>query len=461
LQVVLPRGAGTAAPASTAPLKQLMLEVSALGTALARRTALPTVWRRDFRWASATIPWRLRKELGLGATLPRRPRPGLREIGFLMPMFSFAGTEKVVQNQAAVFRARGWRTHLIIAGATELEIGTGTVEAFDSIIPFAGLGESMIDWRHGYLGIGLSVFGDSPNLPDALGVLAGLDVVLNTHAAGMHAAMAQLRRLGTRTYSGLHVMELSRWGQPMGNPHTVLPYEYAYDGFTVISEQLRDWCVAQGIPEAKLHLVRNAPAFAVPKARLDAAIAARRRRRGRLRVLSLGRLDQQKGVDRLAPIARLTAADLEWRIVGKPVLLDQAVPEFPVRLEPPAISAVELEELYAWADVVVLPSRYEGVPLTVLEAQRMGCAVIATEVGAVAEIVADGVDGLLVAHEGESEEAIIGAFVGHLRHLAANRGDVRALGEAAAARLARADWADNTAGFIDHLETVLPRDILA
>lgn len=461
LRVVLPRRSVAIAPTSRAPLKQLMLEVSALGAALARRTRLPTDWHQDFRCNAATVPWQLRKELGIGATPPRRPKPGVREIGFLMPMFSFAGTEKVVQNQAAAFRARGWRTHLIIAGAEEMELGSGTVEAFDSITLFTGLGETWMDWRDGYLGIGTSALSHKFSPPDALGALVGLDVVLNTHAPGMNALMAQLRRHGTRTYAGLHVMEISRWGQPIGNPHFVIPYEYAYDGFTVISEQLRDWCVAQGIPEGKLHLVRNAPAFAVPEARLRAAIATRRRRTGRLRVLSLGRLDQQKGIDRLAAMAERSAGLVEWRIIGKPVLADQAMPCFPVRLEPAAVTAAELDALYAWADVVVLPSRYEGVPLTILEAQRFGCAVIATEVGAVAEIVTDGVDGLLVPHEGESEHAIVAAFVHHIERLAGDRAEALALGEAAAARLARADWADNLADFFRHLETVLPRDILA
>ena len=50
-------------------------------------------------------------------------------------------------------------------------------------------------------------------------------------------------------------------------------------------------------------------------------------------------------------------------------------------------------------DAVLLPSRQEGLPLALLEAMQEGVPVIATDVGGVADLVADGVEGLLVAPE--------------------------------------------------------------
>ena len=47
-------------------------------------------------------------------------------------------------------------------------------------------------------------------------------------------------------------------------------------------------------------------------------------------------------------------------------------------------------------DLLVLPSRFEGFPLVVLEAQLAETAVVATDVGSVAEAVLDGETGLLV-----------------------------------------------------------------
>ena len=167
-------------------------------------------------------------------------------------------------------------------------------------------------------------------------------------------------------------------------------------GITVISEKLRRWCVAQGVPAGKLHLIRNAPGYEADPARVAAALAARRARPpGRpLRALFLGRLDGQKGLDRLAAVVARTQDRVEWRVVGRAVL-DRPV-DLGLTLEPPATTPAELDALYAWADAVLLPSRFEGVPLIVLEAQRFGCAVVATDVGATSEVIEDGVDGFLV-----------------------------------------------------------------
>jgi glycosyltransferase involved in cell wall biosynthesis len=56
----------------------------------------------------------------------------------------------------------------------------------------------------------------------------------------------------------------------------------------------------------------------------------------------------------------------------------------------------DLPALLAAADIFVLPSLYEGLPLSVLEAMAMEKAVVATPVGGTPDIVDDGVTGLLV-----------------------------------------------------------------
>jgi len=52
--------------------------------------------------------------------------------------------------------------------------------------------------------------------------------------------------------------------------------------------------------------------------------------------------------------------------------------------------------LYQEADIVVMPSLVEATSLACLEAMASGCAVVATRVGGLAELIEDGVDGLLV-----------------------------------------------------------------
>jgi glycosyltransferase involved in cell wall biosynthesis len=57
----------------------------------------------------------------------------------------------------------------------------------------------------------------------------------------------------------------------------------------------------------------------------------------------------------------------------------------------------DVEQILAESDIFVLPSRWEGFPLTVLEAMRAGLPVVASDVGGVAEAVIDGYTGYLFA----------------------------------------------------------------
>jgi glycosyltransferase involved in cell wall biosynthesis len=59
-------------------------------------------------------------------------------------------------------------------------------------------------------------------------------------------------------------------------------------------------------------------------------------------------------------------------------------------------SREEMPGLYRDADIFCLPSWWEAMPLTVLEAMASGLPVVATDVGDVSEIVLDGVTGLVV-----------------------------------------------------------------
>jgi len=59
----------------------------------------------------------------------------------------------------------------------------------------------------------------------------------------------------------------------------------------------------------------------------------------------------------------------------------------------------DIPDLLRAADVFVFPSRWEGNPLSVMEAMAAGLPVVATAVGGVPELVEDGVSGILVPNE--------------------------------------------------------------
>jgi len=63
------------------------------------------------------------------------------------------------------------------------------------------------------------------------------------------------------------------------------------------------------------------------------------------------------------------------------------------------------------ADALVLVSRWEGLPLTILEAMRAELPVVASDVGGVSEAVSNGVTGYLVPRNGRAE------LIGSLRKI--------------------------------------------
>ncbi len=85
----------------------------------------------------------------------------------------------------------------------------------------------------------------------------------------------------------------------------------------------------------------------------------------------------------------------------------------------------DLPSLFAASDVFVLPSRMEGLPLSLLSAMAAAKPVLATAVGGVSEVVSDGVDGLLVPAED------VGALEMAARRLASDPSFRQRLAEAA------------------------------
>ncbi|MEO7319979.1 MAG: glycosyltransferase family 4 protein, partial [Chthoniobacteraceae bacterium] len=70
-----------------------------------------------------------------------------------------------------------------------------------------------------------------------------------------------------------------------------------------------------------------------------------------------------------------------------------------------------MARLYAGADLLLMPSRFEGLPMTLLEAMAMRVPIVASRLDGIAEVIEDGVDGLLATASAKDE------FVTHIRAL--------------------------------------------
>ncbi|MDE6270755.1 MAG: glycosyltransferase family 4 protein [Muribaculaceae bacterium] len=86
------------------------------------------------------------------------------------------------------------------------------------------------------------------------------------------------------------------------------------------------------------------------------------------------------------------------------------------------IDGDDKDALMQESDVVMLPSYFEGLPMSLLEAMTYGLPVIATNVGGIPEIVDDGANGLLV------EPGDLDAIAGAMRHYIEHPEDVAAHG---------------------------------
>ena len=111
---------------------------------------------------------------------------------------------------------------------------------------------------------------------------------------------------------------------------------------------------------------------------------------GRDLVVAVGRLSVQKGFDVLA-----AAADILGDETNSPLIVIAGEGPERERLSGSGVTLLgevaDIASLLAAADVVVIPSRWEGWPLVAQEALRLGCAVVATRVGGLPKLAGDAV----------------------------------------------------------------------
>ncbi len=452
-----------ALPASAAPpplpdiLADRAAEAAALAEAAATRRPDAGPWRDDWRRPRSRAADGYGELLGTGAPFPWLGDAAGRDIALVAPIFAMGGVERVLLRYAEGLRARGWRPHLVLTGADAAALPPAALAAFETVSFPPAPGLEGPDPETDYLGAAWPAAIPANGPPgaearDLLGVLAPMHAVLVTHSLAGHAVAGALRDLGVATWAGLHVAERTVDGLPNGNPHALLAHEGSYDGIVAVSGAMRDALVGAGVPTSKVVVVPNGPGYPAGAGAADRALGDRRARGGTgpLRALFLGRLDAQKGLDRLRDAIALTAGPVTWRVVGRAVL--GAPPDdLGPTAEPPPADEAGLDSLYAWADLLVLPSRYEGSPLTVFEAARMGVPAVATRTGAMEEVVEDGVDGILIPDGPDA--AVASATADAVLALAGDRARLVTMGEAAFARAAaRPGWEARMATWLDALD---------
>jgi sugar transferase (PEP-CTERM/EpsH1 system associated) len=169
------------------------------------------------------------------------------------------------------------------------------------------------------------------------------------------------------------------------------------DEYVCVSRDAEALSLLEGIPAAKLRTIYNGIdlerfAFSGPCTEGP--------------VVTVARLSPEKGVDNLvraASIAMQQVPELLFQVAGDgPCLVElrQMIAELGLAGKLSLLGMVrDIPDLLARVCLFVLPSRSEGVSLTLLEAMARGLPVVATRVGGTPEVVEDGVTGLLVPSE--------------------------------------------------------------
>jgi len=146
------------------------------------------------------------------------------------------------------------------------------------------------------------------------------------------------------------------------------------------------------------------------------------------RLLFMGNPSMRKGADLFAPIMRKLGPDFELRFTSG--LRDLKITDTVPNMIPLGRLTEDnhLQEAYHQCDALLFPSRFEGLPHAPLEAMACGKPVIAANSSSLAEVVEDGVTGILCPTDD------VGAFVAACRKLADNPKLVDRFGQAARRR---------------------------
>jgi glycosyltransferase involved in cell wall biosynthesis len=169
------------------------------------------------------------------------------------------------------------------------------------------------------------------------------------------------------------------------------------DRIVVIGGYWRDLLVREvGLSPSRVVLVHNgAPTHGIPTTRTSDKAP---------RLLMLGELGHRKGTeDVIAALATPEVRQGNWSAVlagnGPVDKFRASVASLGLadRIDLPGWRNTEqVRDLLQTADILLLPSRHEGLPMAILEAMAAGVAVISTPVGAIPDAIIDSESGLLV-----------------------------------------------------------------
>lgn len=232
-------------------------------------------------------------------------------------------------------------------------------------------------------------------------------VHLHTAADGSFKRNSQLTRLakkfGRKVIMHIHASRFKDFYSESQNKEKILNTLQRVDRLIVLSESWKEWFKGIGVKEDKITILHNI----TPE---PTHMPEARKNDGRIRFLFMGEIGQRKGVFDILRAIAAHREEAEGRIelvIGgnrnEQKLLDTIKAgglDNIVRFEG-WVSGEKKLRLLNEADVYILPSFNEGLPISILEAMSYGCPIISTPVGGIPEVVNN--NGILVTPGSETE----------------------------------------------------------
>lgn len=130
-------------------------------------------------------------------------------------------------------------------------------------------------------------------------------------------------------------------------------------------------------------------------------------------IVFLGRLHEDKGLREITQACRILKNEnfqFHFKCYGAGAEKDFFVREMTEILGEKlfyggVVSGVEKRQALSESDIFLLPSRYEGLPVALLEAMAAGCVPVVSRIGSIKSVVKDGFNGFLV--EPQNAEQIV------------------------------------------------------
>jgi glycosyltransferase involved in cell wall biosynthesis len=380
---------------------QVPVSVAALKKAVVKQRQIPLAQVDDHHGGSKKdwyIPgiqaFSWHKHVALLDTVYPAPDIEGPRIAFFVPWLRLGGVDQCVTQLARNIRQIDCKANLLLILTDENSVTNDEAYAlFDEIVPVAHIGEE--------------------RRSKVCEVIAShCDLSINAHSTTAYKSL-RLRHAKPkslkfgRAFSYLHVIDEDTFGKPCGHAMEAANRDVMLDGHIVISNHMRSFLINKGVHSNRIVVAPNAPivtpasheealALADEKSEVDYSSARP------LRILFAGRLDHQKGLERLVETIRLShqaKLNARFTILGSAVM-SRTIPLFSqtqnCEILPATHDRAQLLTHFQETDVFLLLSRWEGVPLSILDAMACGAVVVATDVGAVSEVVHGNVNGYLI-----------------------------------------------------------------